>query len=234
MTLSIKNLTVQYKAVTALKNITLSLEPGKLTAIIGRNGSGKTTLLKSICGLAPLSSGEILFDGQSAISAQHRIAYLPQKDKVDLNFPVTVRGVVEMGRFPHLGWTKAFRPEDEEKVSQAITTMKLNDLQDRHISELSGGQQQRTYIARALAQEADVLLLDEPYSGLDEPSQDDLTDLLNNLANQNKMLLVSHHDIATVRHHFPHSILVNQTLIVHGSTEDILTQDNLDKAFYRG
>lgn len=234
MKLDVLELTVRYGATTALEGVSLGVESGRLTAVMGRNGAGKSTLLKAICGLVPSVRGHITVDGTSVRTPGSRIAYLPQKDRVDQRFPITVRGVVEMGRFPFVGWLGRFRDRDRERVEDAIQLLDLEAIADRHISELSGGQQQRAYLARALAQEADLLLLDEPYAGLDQPTQDSLTEVLRMLAGRGKLLLVSHHDAGTVGRYFSDVVLINRTLVAQGSVSDTLNEVNVEEAFYRG
>ena len=234
MKLDVFELTVRYGAVTALDNVSLAVEAGRLTAVMGRNGAGKSTLLKAICGLVPTARGRISVDGATVRTPGSRIAYLPQKDRVDQRFPITVRGVVEMGRFPFVGWLGRFRERDHHRVDEALRLLDLESIADRHISELSGGQQQRAYIARALALEADLLLFDEPYAGLDQPTQDGLTEVLRMLADRGKLLLVSHHDAGTVERYFSDVVLVNRTLIAQGAVSDTLNDANVEEAFYRG
>ena len=234
MKISLQNISVRYGSHEALSGATLEIASGRLTAVMGRNGSGKSTLLKAICGLVPLAGGTISLGGSAIQESGSRIAYLPQKERLDPGFPVTVRGVVEMGRFPFIGWVRNFSEKDHQAVEDAMTTLHLSDLQDRQIADLSGGQQQRVFIARALAQEAELLLFDEPYTGLDYPSQDNLTDVLRMLAEGRKSLLISHHDLGTVRRHFADVALVNRRIIAHGSVEEALTESNIEEAYKGG
>ena len=163
--------------------------------------------------------------------AHHEIAYLPQRGEIDWNFPITVRGLVEMGRFAQLGNWRSFRKHDREIVTRALETMEMTDLMNRQIGELSGGQQQRAFIARALAQEAHVLLLDEPFTGLDTPARETLGKLLGQLAGEGRLLIASHHDRSTAPTLFDEALLLNRNTIAHGAIQDVLTDDHLTAAY---
>jgi ABC-type Mn2+/Zn2+ transport system ATPase subunit len=163
--------------------------------------------------------------------ASQEFAYLPQREMVDWDFPTTVRGVVEMGRYLSLRWWKRFSKSDEEAVEAALESMHLTPLQDRQISALSGGQQQRVFLARALAQEAHVLLLDEPFTGLDQPSMESLKEVLRALRNQGKLLLISHHDLSSVQDIFDRVILLNGELIASGPVKESFTRQNLERTY---
>jgi len=189
--LEIKDLTVSYKRVPAVHHVSLELRCGSCVGLLGPNGAGKTSLFKALVGLVPLETGSMSFHGHSKSLAASEIAYLPQRTTVDWDFPITVRGMVEMGRYQVLGWRKRFREEDRRAVDKALEAMELEDLGDRQISALSGGQQQRAFLARALAQEAHVFLLDEPFSGLDKPAQDLLAGAIRRLAKAGNLLVVS-------------------------------------------
>ena len=172
------------------------------------------------------------FHGQSGKVARSEIAYLPQRTMVDWDFPITVRGIVEMGRYQALGWWRKFREADHLAVARSLEAMELKDLEDRQISALSGGQQQRAFLARALAQEAHVFLLDEPFSGLDKPAQDLLGGSIRRLADAGNLLVVSHHDLRTVRELFDQVIFINGELVAFGETDKIFTASNIEKAFH--
>ena len=176
--LQVENLHVHYGSVCAIHNVSFETTCGSMVALVGPNGAGKSTLIKCIAGLLPLSAGTIQWRGSPLLQQHTEIAYLPQRSQIDWKFPMTVRGLVETGRLAQVGWFRKFRSEDEEGVNQALDWMDIRSIQDRQISALSGGQQQRAFIARALAQEPHVLLLDEPYSGLDQNAQNKLSDLL--------------------------------------------------------
>jgi ABC-type Mn2+/Zn2+ transport system ATPase subunit len=229
--LQIKDLTVSYKRVPAVHHVNLELRCGSCVGLLGPNGAGKTSLFKALVGLVPLETGSMSFHGHNRRLAVSEIAYLPQRTTVDWDFPITVRGMVEMGRYQSLGWRKRFREEDGRVVDQALETMELEDLADRQISALSGGQQQRAFLARALAQEAHVFLLDEPFSGLDKPAQDLLAGAIRRLANAGNLLVVSHHDLRTVRDLFDQVIFLNGELVAFGDTGLVFTAENIQKTF---
>jgi ABC-type Mn2+/Zn2+ transport system ATPase subunit len=229
--LEIRDLTVSYKQVPAVHHLSLELRCGSCVGLLGPNGAGKTSLFKALVGLVPLETGSMSFHGHSRRSATSEIAYLPQRTTVDWDFPITVRRMVEMGRYQALGWWKRFREQDRRAVDQALEAMDLEDLGDRQISALSGGQQQRAFLARALAQEAHVFLLDDPFSGLDKPAQDLLGGTIRRLANAGNLLVVSHHDLRTVRDLFDQVIFLNGELVAFGDTGVVFTGENVQKTF---
>lgn len=229
--LVITDLSVSYRNRVALEGIHLKTSCGNRVALVGPNGAGKSTLLKAIAGLVKKSSGSISWRGERIKKWSREFAYLPQREDVDWDFPITVRGLVEMGRYPQLGMLRRYSRKDRVAVDAAIDELDLGNLQHRQIKELSGGQQQRAFIARSLAQEAHVLLLDEPFSGLDQPSARTLGDLLNRLALEGRLVISSHHDMATVKKLFNQVLLVNQQQIGFGSCEDLITEDSLAAIF---
>jgi ABC-type Mn2+/Zn2+ transport system ATPase subunit len=229
--LQIKDLTVSYARIPALHHISFEVRCGQCVALLGPNGAGKTTLLKTLAGLIDRETGSIHFHGREVRGATPDIAYLPQRGQIDWDFPTTVRGLVEMGRYLRLGWWRRYSKEDRQAVDVAISAMQLDSLQERQISALSGGQQQRAFLARALAQEAHVLLLDEPFTGLDKPNQDRLKATLKELRNQGKLLLVSHHDLPSVREIFDQVVLLNGELIAAGPTKETFTEENIRRAY---
>src|SRR6516165_4368920 len=229
--LEIKDLTVSYKRVPAVHHVSLELRCGSCVGLLGPNGAGKTSLLKALVGLVRLETGSMSFHGHDRHSAISELAYLPQRTTIDWDFPITVRRMVEMGRYQALGWWKRFRQQDRRIVDEALKAMDLEDLGDRQISALSGGQQQRAFLARALAQEAHVFLLDEPFSGLDKPAQDLLTSAIRRLADAGNLLVVSHHDLRTVRELFDHVIFINGELVAFNKTDEACTAENIQKTF---
>ena len=231
--LAVKGLCVSYGKVPALREIAFQTSCGRCLALIGPNGAGKTTLLKALAGLVPVDHGDILWKGKPIRSQRREFAYLPQRENVDWTFPATVRHVVEMGRYPHLGWWRAYRHTDHEVVESALNAMELTRLAHRQINALSGGQQQRVFLARAIAQEAHVLLLDEPFTGLDVPAQDNLAELLRNLSRQGRLIIASHHDLASVKGTFDEVMLINKHQIAFGTVENHFTPDNLSRVFER-
>ena len=231
--LEVSNLGVSYREVVALSGIQFSTECGRSVALVGPNGGGKSTLLKSLAGLLKPDSGMIRWRGQPLTQSSREIAYLPQRGDVDWNFPITVRGLVEMGRYPNLGWWKSYRQHDADIVERALEAMKLQDLQHRQISALSGGQQQRTFIARALAQEAHVLLLDEPFTGLDGPAQENLEVLFRDLTKEGRLLIASHHDLTTVGRIFDEALLINRQQFAFGDVKEVFTPEIVAKVYGR-
>jgi ABC-type Mn2+/Zn2+ transport system ATPase subunit len=229
--LKITDLTVSYSRIPALHHISFEVRCGQCVALLGPNGAGKTTLLKTLAGLAARESGAIHFHGREVSGATPDIAYLPQRGQIDWDFPTTVRGLVEMGRYLRLGWYRKYGADDDRAVNVAIEAMDLKALEHRQISALSGGQQQRAFLARALAQEAHVLLLDEPFTGLDKPNQDNLKATLKRLREQGKLLLVSHHDLPSVREIFDQVLLLNGELIAAGATREAFTGENVARTF---
>ena len=232
--LDIRDLTVSYRGVPALHHVSLELSCGRCVGLLGPNGAGKSTLLKSIARLVPAETGHVHFDahahGDSA--ADRSIAYLPQRSLVDWDFPLTVRGLVEMGRYPALGSYARFRGEDAQVVEAALEATKLRPLADRQISALSGGQQQRAFIARAVAQGAHVYLLDEPFTGLDLNAQADLNSLLRTLAErEGKLVVVSHHDLRTVEELFDDVIFLNGELVACGPVKETFTPENIARTY---
>jgi len=214
--LAVHDLHVHYGPICALDGIDLELACCQTIGIFGPNGAGKSTLLKSIAGLIEPATGEIRWNGAPLSRCRREIAYLPQREEADFTYPITVRGVVEMGRFPDLGWFRRFRRADHDAVDNAIATMDLANLQNRQIRALSGGQQQRVFLARAIAQGAHVLLLDEPFTGLDAPSHKRLTQLLRRLSAKGCLVLCTHHGIHEASTLFDQVILLNRRLVAIG------------------
>ncbi|MBR3903891.1 MAG: metal ABC transporter ATP-binding protein [Akkermansia sp.] len=214
-----------------LQDISFAAECGSTLALIGPNGAGKSTLLNALAGLLPIWKGEILWNNAPLTAQRHEIAYLPQRSEVNWQFPITVRQLVEMGRYPALGVWRAPCRHDEEIVDKALHTLGLHDLQKRQIGALSGGQQQRCFLARALAQEAHILLLDEPFTGLDVPGSEALATLLRSLAEEGRLVIASHHDLVTATKIFDKALLLRRQLIAYGSAADVMTPDNLNQTF---
>ena len=231
--LVIRNLCVDYRKVTALDQISFETSCGNSVALVGPNGAGKSTLLKAIAGLVKRSCGTISWRGTEVKRWSREFAYLPQREEVDWNFPITVRGLVEMGRYPQTGMFGKFTQQDSLAVDKALDAILLNDLQNRQIRELSGGQQQRAFIARALAQEAHVLLLDEPFAGLDRTASTLLSELFDSLAKEGRLIIASHHDMGTVHQLFNQALLVDTQSKGFGKTEDVITDQTLREVFVR-
>jgi ABC-type Mn2+/Zn2+ transport system ATPase subunit len=230
--LLIEHVSVSYRRVLALENISLATSCGNRVALIGPNGAGKSTLLKAIAGLVPRDSGIIRWRGTAVRKWSREFAYLPQREEVDWSFPITVRGLVEMGRYPQTGWWRKFSSDDSVAVDKALEALALSDLQHRQIRELSGGQQQRAFLARALAQEAHVLLLDEPFTGLDRNASQLLGDLLAKLAHEGRLVIASHHDLNTVPLLFDEALILSTRALAFGPVAEILTPAMIDRTFH--
>lgn len=229
--LVVEGVEVNYRAVRALEGVSFSSSCGSCVALIGPNGAGKSTLLKAIAGLLRVDAGTIHWRGTRVGKWSREIAYLPQREEVDWKFPITVRGVVRMGRYPNAGWWRPFSKTDEAAVDRALEMMDLADLAQRQISQLSGGQQQRVFLARALAQEAHALLLDEPFTGLDRTSKANLALILRRLAAEGRLILASHHDLETVRDIYDEVLLLKRRTIAFGPVSTTFTEAHLNTTF---
>ena len=231
--LRVRDVTVRHGSVLALDRLSVSIPCGSLTALLGPNGAGKSTLLRAILGWHPLESGEIRIGDAHTQHLLPRLAYLPQRQTVDWDFPITVRGVVEQGRYPSLRWYQRFGTRDAERVERALAELDITELAERQIRMLSGGQQQRVFLARALAQGADIFLLDEPFGGLDLHATEELAHILRAWEAQGRTVLAVVHDLALARAHFRQGVLINRSLIAEGPLSDVLAERNVDRA-YRG
>jgi len=229
--LVVEDLSVSYRRIEALSDVSFATSCGNSLALIGPNGAGKSTLLKALAGLLRPVRGRILWRGSPIGRWSREIAYLPQREDVDWKFPITVRGVVEMGRYPQVGWWKRFRKQDDESVDAALAAVEITDLQHRQISELSGGQQQRAFLARALAQEAHVLLLDEPFTGLDRPAQRALAATLRHLAAEGRLVIASHHDLRTVVDIYDQVLLLRRRIISFGEVATAFDDERIARTF---
>lgn len=233
MALTVSNLNLSYNQTNqVLKDVNFVLPLAAKAAIVGPNGSGKTSLVKSILGLVPYQSGDIKFMGQDVDLNKQPIAYVPQKNQVNWNFPITVFEVVAMGlRKPKWGFNK-LTDLDRIKIDQALSIMELNKLADRSIHQLSGGQKQRVFIARAIAQDADFYLLDEPLTGLDHVSEGLIMEQLDRFKEEKKTSLSVHHDLNTVTKYFDYIIFLNQTIIDYGPMTEKWTRKNLQDTYH--
>lgn len=229
--LEVRNLTVSYQRIPALHHLGFDLPCGSCVALLGPNGAGKTTLLKALAGLLPAETGTIHFHGHEHGNHAHDTTYLPQREHVDWDFPITVRALVEMGRYVRLGCWRRFGQLDESAVLAALAAMELQSFADRQISALSGGQQQRAFLARSLAQQAHVILLDEPFTGLDRNSSRQLGVILRGLADDGRLVVASHHDLKSVPDLFDRAILLNGELIAEGGVKHVLASENLERAY---
>lgn len=233
--LRVDNLSVAYRRELVLEDISLQATCGRCLALVGPNGAGKSTLLKAISGLVKRRNGTITWSGKDSLQCRDgEFAYLPQHDEVNWDFPITVRGVVEMGRYPQLGAFKEFGTEDDAAVQHALELMEMDgDLERRQISELSGGQKQRAFIARAVAQKAHVMLLDEPFTGLDREHSANLSRLLRSLASESRLVVASHHELATLTEIFDDALILNREVIASGTCAEVVNEENLKRAFTR-
>ena len=230
--LELQKVTAGYADEPVLQDISFTAGCGSTLALIGPNGAGKSTLLNALAGLLPIWSGAILWNNTALAEHRHEIAYLPQRSEVNWQFPITVRQLVEMGRYPAVGSWKAMRSHDREIVEKALCTLGLQDIQNRQIGALSGGQQQRCFLARALAQEAHILLLDEPFTGLDVPGTEALSQILRSLAAEGRLVIASHHDLSTAPQIFDQALLLRKQVIACGPSQQVLTPDNLKRTFH--
>ncbi len=228
--LEVTGLSVRYEASLALENIAFRLEAGQRAAVIGPNGAGKTTLFKVIAGVLPFSGGQVKIYGHTP-GGHICIAYLPQRSQVDWRFPVNVSDVVMMGRIGKLGLGRWPGKQDWRYVRQCLAEVGLDDLAGRQISELSGGQQQRMAIARALAQEAELLLMDEPFTGLDVNSQEDILHIMDGLRQRGVTVLASTHDLRLASEKFERVMLLNRRMIGFGDPTEVFTSERLMQAF---
>lgn len=229
--LELHEVSVFYGARPALEGVSLSIPHGGQTAVVGPNGAGKSTLFKAMMGLAPLASGKILIHGRAPSEYRDPIAYVPQREEVDWRFPVTVSDVVAMGRYGRGRWLKRLSGADRESVRCCLERLGIADLAERGIGELSGGQQQRVFLARALAQEPHVLLLDEPFTGVDVATKEATLDLLQGLRANSVTVLVSTHDLDLASQRFDQIVLLNRRLISAGGPEEVFTEEHLHAAF---
>jgi len=232
--LSVRNATVTYRnGHTALRDATFKIPAGTITALVGVNGSGKSTLFKAIMGFVGLAAGEITILGQPVNAALKKnvVAYVPQSEDIDWNFPVLVEDVVMMGRYGHMNMMRIARAVDHEAVAAALARVGMSDFRKRQIGELSGGQKKRVFLARALAQDGRVILLDEPFTGVDVNTEDAIVKLLRSLRDEGRVMLVSTHNLGSVPEFCDRTVLLNRTVLAYGPTVEIFTQANLEKTF---
>ncbi len=229
--LELHDLTVAYGSRTALEGVTLAVPHAAQVAVVGPNGAGKSTLFKAMMGLLPMRTGEMLIHGRPAVEYRDPIAYVPQREDVDWRFPVTVQDVVAMGRYGRRGWLRRLNAEDRDMVRRSLARMGVEGLAERPIGELSGGQQQRVFLARALAQEPHILLLDEPFTGVDVSTREATLELLGELRASSVTVLVSTHDLDLAARRFDQVVLLNRRLICAGRPEQVFCEKHLQEAF---
>jgi manganese/zinc/iron transport system ATP- binding protein len=229
--LEIHDMTVAYHRKPVLWDIDLAIPEGNLVGVVGPNGAGKTTLIKAVLGLVPLASGKVEIYGRPYDEQRKIIGYVPQRESVDWDFPVTVRDVVLMGTYGQLGWFRRPGRRERETADRCLEQVGMREFSNRQIRQLSGGQQQRVFLARALAQDARVYFMDEPFSGVDAATETAILELLQQLRSARKTVFVVHHDLQTVRSYFDYVILLNMRLVAYGPTESTFTPANLHKTY---
>jgi manganese/iron transport system ATP-binding protein len=229
--LSIDHLSVSYRQVQALRNINFTVQPGSLVGIFGPNGAGKSTLIKAMLGLIPPVTGMVTWGNRPLASQLDRVAYVPQRSQIDWTFPATVWDVVMMGRVKHTGWFQRFSTPSRRIAAASLERVGMSEFRDRRIGALSGGQQQRVFLARALAQRADLLCFDEPFVGVDQKTEEVLFRIFGELANEGKIVLVVNHDLGETITHFDQLALLNRELIAAGQREQVLTTENMTRAY---
>ena len=229
--LSINGMTVSYGLKPAVFSVDMTVPKGAMTAIIGPNGAGKSTLLKAALGIVKPLAGQVQFFGSSLAVARSKIAYVPQRASVDWDFPTRVIDVVLMGLYPKLGLLGRVRSQHREKARECLERVGMESFAERQIGQLSGGQQQRVFLARALVQEADLFLLDEPFAGVDAATEKAVINVLKSLRDAGKTVVAVHHDLNTVEDYFDHVFLINTRKIAEGPVADAFTQENLQNAY---
>jgi ABC-type Mn2+/Zn2+ transport system ATPase subunit len=229
--LEVENASIGYGSKVVVHDLTFHVPHGARVAVVGPNGAGKSTLFKALVGLLPLQRGQILIHGRPLGIHKDCVAYVPQREEVDWRFPVTVRDVVMMGRFEHQGWLGGPSSEDRRVVQRSLAQLEISDLAQGSIGELSGGQQQRVFLARALAQEPHILLMDEPFTGVDLTTQDATLQLLDDLRASQVTAMIATHDLNLAVGKFDLILLLNHTLIAFGTPEEVMKQEYLARAF---
>lgn len=229
--LAIHDLTVAYHRKPVLWDVELNIPEGKLVGIVGPNGAGKSTLLKACLDLVPKTSGWAHIYGKPYKKARHLVAYVPQRESVDWDFPVSALDVVAMGAYRRLGWFRRVTKKETDRAMDALDQVGIAHLAERQISQLSGGQQQRVFLARALMQDAELYLMDEPFAAVDAATEEAIVKLLRELSAQGKTCLVVHHDLATVTTYFDWLVLLNMRVVADGPSEETFTRENLQKTY---
>ena len=229
--LEIHDLTVTYSKKPVLWGVDLTLPKGALVGVIGPNGAGKSTLIKAIMEIVPLSSGWVELLGKPIAEIRNRVSYVPQKESVDWDFPASVRDVVVMGRYAELGLFKRPRKADYEAADYALEQVNMLQFADRQISQLSGGQQQRVFLARALAQNAEIYFMDEPFAGVDAATEKAIINILKTMSDEGKTVIVVHHDLQTVSQYFDWLVQLNTRLVASGPVEDTFTKELLQETY---
>ena len=229
--IQVSSLDVFYRDLHALADVNVTVRPGKLTGIFGPNGAGKSTLMKAMLGLIPAAQGEVSWGQTSLLAQRERLAYLPQRAQIDWRYPATAWDVVMMGRVRQSGWLRKFSATSKRAAQAALKRVGMEDFAHRPIGQLSGGQQQRIFLARALAQEADVLFLDEPLTGVDKKTEAVVFEILHELADEGKIVLAVHHDLGPTIKNFDEVILLNREVIASGERTEVLQSEFMQRAY---
>lgn len=232
--LEVQQLAVNYEGACGLDSVSFQIGPGQLVGLMGPNGAGKSTMMKAMLGLIPAVSGQVSYCTCPLCHQLERVAYVPQRSQIDWDFPISVWNVVMMARTRKMGWFRGPSRRAKQLVRESLEQVKLWDLRHRRIGELSGGQQQRVFLARALAQQADIFLFDEPFTGVDQPTETVLYEVFESLKQQGKILLVSSHDWGKSISQLDRMLLLNQRLIADGLPEQVMTTENLQRAYVNG
>ncbi|MEK4298980.1 metal ABC transporter ATP-binding protein [Oceanobacillus sp. FSL W8-0428] len=225
--INVDDLSASYQKNKVLNDVGFEVKEGTITAIVGPNGAGKSTLIKTMLGLHPKLTGKVSFWGSSFKTAKKKIGYVPQRGSVDWDFPTDALDVVTMGLYGKIGWFRIPSKKDKEKAMNALKKMGMEAYAHRQISQLSGGQQQRVFLARALAQDAELYFMDEPLAGVDASTEKAIMTILKELKSNGKTVLVVHHDLQTVPEYFDHVLFLNKTVYAYGETEEVFTKDNI-------
>jgi ABC-type Mn2+/Zn2+ transport system ATPase subunit len=228
----VENLHVSYNGNDAIQNVSFEISSGKLVGVIGPNGAGKSTLLKALLHLIPRDTGSVQINGKWIEEMRKQIAYVPQRSNIDWDFPITVLDTVLLGTYPNLGLFKRPKKKEKELAYQCLEKVGMEHFKDRQIGELSGGQQQRVFVARALAQQADIFFLDEPFVGIDVSSEQTIIKILKELRDEGKTVLVVHHDLSKASDYFDELILLNKHLVDYGAVHKVFQSDVLSKAYH--
>ncbi|MDG2224615.1 MAG: ABC transporter ATP-binding protein [Rubripirellula sp.] len=229
--LSIYDLTVAYHRKPVIWDVEFDIPAGSLVGVVGPNGAGKSTLLKAAMDLIPRASGRVSVFGKTYRQNRHRVGYVPQREGVDWDFPVNALDVVTMGLYGKIGWCSPVRPSHRRAAMEALSRVGIAELAKRQISQLSGGQQQRTFLARALVQDADLYLMDEPFAAVDAATEKAVVEILRDMKDDGKTSVVIHHDLQTVPDYFDYVILLNMRVVAHGPVADVFTPENLNKTY---
>lgn len=229
--LELRRVTVSYGSRPVVWDVDAQVPRARLAAIVGPNGAGKSTLLKGALGLEPVDHGQALIDGRPLAEVRDRVAYVPQRDEVDWDFPITVREVAEMGRYRSAGWFRRLGAEDRRLAREALERVGMAELGDRQIGQLSGGQRQRAFLARALAQRAPLLIMDEPFAGIDARTESAILGLLRELVDEGRTVVCVHHALTTVRERFDWALLMNVRAVAAGPVAHALTRENVRRAY---